>query len=186
MNTKLSFSLITIAFIIGLSTGFAISPEYQTSMEAKNSPMKELGNPDKFLDQRYLNNMIAHHLSAIDLCEQVLKNSKRPELQELAKTIIKLDTEGIKSLYQYKKDWYKDERKVTNFSKVNLGKYDEKFDLRFLNAFINHHDEAIMGAKEIKTKSTRNEILNLSDEVIQILSTNKDQLLKWRQSWYQI
>lgn len=186
MNTKLSYSLITVSFILGLSTGFAISPEYLTRMETKNSPMKELGNPDKYLDQRYLNNMIAHHLSAIYLCEQVLKNSKRPELQELAKIIIKLDTDGIKTLSQYKKDWYKDERIITNFTKVNLGEYDEKFDLRFLNAFINHHDEAIMGAREIKTKSTRNEILNLSDEVIQILTTNKEQLLKWRLSWYQI
>lgn len=186
MSKPITLSLIVISFIIGLSVGFALSPEYRIQMSSKQSGMVELGQPDKYLDLRYLNNMIAHHQSAINLCQQTLKHTKRPELQKLSEAIITADTEGIKTLYQYKKDWYSDTRQVTLFTKTNLGSYDENFDLRFLNAMIIHHDEAIASAKEVRTKSTRNEVLNLANEVIQNLSANKTQLLEWRAAWYKI
>lgn len=183
---KLSFSLIIISFILGLTLGFALSPEYTFKMKNRQSAMRELGNPDKFLDQRYLDNLIAHHQSAIYMSKQVEANSKRKEMVDLAKEIIKVDEVNIKELYIWKKSWYQNTRTINSFEKINLGSYDEKFDLRFLNALIAHHDEAIMGAKEVRTKTQRNEVLNLADSIIEGLTKNKEAFLKYRLTWYQI
>lgn len=186
MSKPFSFSLIIIAFVLGLSTGFILSPEYATKMQSRGNQMVELGKADKFVDLRYIDNMIAHHLNAINMATQAKSISKRPEIVSLANDIITADEKGIKILYQQKQDWYKNTRQITNYEKINLGSYDDNFDLRFLNALIAHHDEAITNAKEIRTKSNRNEILNLADKVIQSLSASKANLIDWHNNWYKI
>lgn len=186
MSKPLTISVVIISFILGLSTGFIISPEYATKMQSRGTQMVELGNADKFVDLRYIDNMIAHHLNAINMATQAKANSKRPEIIALANDIIKADEDSIKTLYQEKKLWYGNDRQITNFEKINLGTADDKFDLRFLNALIAHHDDAIASAEEIRTKSGRNEILNLADTVIQGLSAGKDKLIEWRKNWYNI
>lgn len=186
MTNPLLLSLVIITFILGLSTGFTLSPEYQEKMQSRGVQMVELGKADQFVDLRYIDNMIAHHLNAIYMANQAKTNSQRPEIVALANDIIKADEAGIKTLYEQKKSWYKNEKQITKFEKINLGAYDETFDLRFLNALIAHHDGAVESAQEIRTKSQRNEILNLADTVIQSLSASKAKLIEWRKNWYNI
>lgn len=186
MSKTQTLSIITVAFILGIGTGFILSPEYATKMSAKKTAMVELGRADKFIDQRYIDGLIAHHLNAIYMARQAETNSQRKEIKELAKEIIAVDTKSIEELYGWKKTWFNNTKQITQYEKINLGAYDEKFDLRFLNALITHHEEAIMTAKEIRTKSQRNEILNLADAIIKNLSSGVDTLSTWRTNWYKI
>ena len=105
---------------------------------------------------------------------------------DLSKEIIKVDEASIKELYAWKKSWFNNTKQITVYEQINFGNYDDKFDLRFLNALIAHHEEAIMTAKEIRTKSQRNEVLNLADSIIEGLTKSKEALLKYRLTWYQI
>ncbi len=182
----LSISVLIITLIIGIGIGYALTPEYANELAMKNSPMKELGQADALIDQRYYDNMIAHHLNAIDMMNQALKSTSRQEIKDLANTIIKLDTESIAHLYQLKLTHYKDNREITRFSITKLGTPDENFDLRLLNALILHHDEAITSSKEMLSKTSKQDTINLANDVIQLLTTNKQQLLQWRKAWYNI
>jgi uncharacterized protein (DUF305 family) len=184
MSKTLTLSVVVVSFILGLGTGFILSPEYANKMDVKKNAMVELGRADRFVDLRYIDGVIAHHQNAIFMAKQAVVNSKRQEVQKLATDIIQADEKSISELYQWKKDWYNNTREVVDFEKINLGNYDENFDLRFLNALIAHHDEAIETAGEIRTKSGRNEILNLADTIIQSLTASKETLLDWRSSWY--
>lgn len=188
MNNNLVVSMIVVAFILGLGGGYVLTPEYANMSSERQSGMMEmeLGKPDRFIDQRYLNGMIAHHQSAIFMLEQAQEKSTRPEIQNLADAIIEVDTKDIEKLYSYKQEWYGDSSKVTDFREVNLGDGDDKFDLRLLNALLIHHDEAIAQAMEIQSKSTRTETLNIASNVINTLSANADQLRAWRKEWYGI
>ncbi len=186
MNKYLSYSLSIVTFVIGIGFGYTLTPEYSTDISMKNTGMVALGRADKFVDQRYINNMIAHHLNAIDMMNQALKNTKRSEIKDLASTIIKLDEASIIKLYQLKRDWYKDTRSITIYEKTNLGDSDDSFDLRLLNALIAHHDEAIVSSKELRSKSSKTETLIIANDTIELLTSNKEQLLKWRQAWYNI
>ncbi len=184
MNKSLATSFIIIAYLIGVGVGFFLTPEYTQMEEAKTSPMMELGKADRNLDLRFINGMIAHHQSAIYLSEQAIKNSSRTEIRELAHTIINLDQEGIKRLYSWKEQWYRSSEKITNFQKINLGPADSQFDLRFLNAMITHHEEAIAVATDVLTKSYRTEVLNEANAVNSLLSENLRVLKEWREAWY--
>ncbi len=184
MTKALTLSTVVVAFVLGMTTGFILSPEYAIRMSDKKTAMVELGKADKFIDLRYIDGVIAHHLNAIYMARQAETNSQRKEIKELAKEIIAVDTKSIEELYSWKKSWFDNTKQITRYEKINLGAYDEKFDLRFLNALIAHHEDAIEAAKEIRTKSQRNEILNLADAIIKNLSSGIDVLSGWRTNWY--
>jgi len=184
MSKTLTFSIVIVTFILGIGTGFILSPEYANKMASKRTAMVELGRADKFVDLRYIDGVIAHHLNAIYMARQAETNSERKEIKDLAKEIISVDEASVKELYEWKKTWFNNTKQITVYEKINLGKSDDKFDLRFLNALIAHHEEAIMTAKEIRTKSQRNEILNLADTIIKNLSSGMETLAAWRTNWY--
>jgi uncharacterized protein (DUF305 family) len=179
----LTISLVIVAFVIGIGAGYLIAPEYaMAGYETKQ--MADLGKADKYVDLRYLNAMIAHHGGAIILAQQAKEKTQRPEIKQLAEDIITGEPKAIAELYQWKKDWYKDIRKVSDKAVPNLGEYDENFDLRFLNALIAHHEEGIVMAKEIRLKSTRAQVLSNADAVIEFLSGGLTMLKEWRGQWY--
>ena len=90
MSKTLSISLMIVTFILGISFGYVFSPQYTMDANASKE-MPGLGQADRYLDLRYINQMIAHHRGAILLAEQVLEKSKRPEIQGLAKEILEIN-----------------------------------------------------------------------------------------------
>lgn len=130
--------------------------------------------------------MIAHHRGAMLLAEQVNTQTQRKEMKDLASMILKDEPPAIAELYAWKKDWYGDTKKVKDPIVSNLGTYDDKFDLRFLNALIAHHEEGLIMTAETKTKSSRNEILNNADAVDTFLTTTLKLFKGWRLDWYKI
>lgn len=182
ISTYLSVSFIVISFILGIGVGYYITPEYSLSMYEKNE--MDLGRPDKWVDQRYLNEMIRHHRGAILLAEQAEK-SQRTEIKNLAVDIQNGEPKLIEELYSWKKEWYQDNRKVNDPVVSNLGNYDETFDLRFLNALIAHHENGIKMTDEISKKSSRSEVLNNANAVENFLKGSITTLLEWRTNWYQ-
>ncbi len=184
MSKYLSASLIIMALIFGIGIGYLITPEYRMVDDEMNE--MGFGKADKNVDLRYMNSMIGHHESAMVLAKEVKDKTKRKEIKELAETILENEPKLIKELYEWKKDWYKDTSKVDASEVPNLGSYDEKLDLRFLNALIAHHEAGIDMAEEIKGKSSRNEVLNNADVLIDFLSKSSDDLMQWRKEWYGI
>lgn len=183
-SITLTISLMIVAGIVGILYGYALTPEYRVTMYDKNT--MDLGRPDRLLDLRYINAMIAHHRGAMLLAEQASRETQRPEMKDLSAKILMDEPKAIAELYLWKKTWYGDSRTVKDPIVANLGTYDEKFDLRFLNALIAHHEVGILMTKEITAKSSRTEILNNADAVDTFLTTTLKLFKDWRLSWYNI
>ncbi len=184
ISISLTLGLVITGIISGIAFGYYLTPEYKFSMYEKNA--MSLGQADRTFDLRYINAMIAHHRGAMLLAEQLAKNSKRTEMQELAQTILTEEPKSITELYSWKKDWYGDTKAVRDPVVANLGAWDEKFDLRFLNALIAHHEAGIVMTKETRQKSSRAEILNNADAVESFLLNGIGTLKGVRNSWYNI
>jgi uncharacterized protein (DUF305 family) len=184
ISIYLAISLMIIAGIIGVGIGYALTPQYSLAMYDKN--MMDLGQPDRWLDLRYINAMIEHHRGAILLAEQASRESQRQKIKDLAAEIPNGENVLINELYKWKKDWYGDSRIVRDPISPKLGRYDEKFDLRFLNALIAHHEVGILMTKETRLKSSRTEILNNADAVEEFLTNSAKMLKEWRKNWYNI
>lgn len=182
-SSYLTLSLVIVAFIIGVGTGYFITPEYQQTMYAKEE--MGLGEADRWIDLRYINAMIAHHRGAILVAEQASK-SQRKEIQDLAAAIQAGEPKLIAELYQWKKDWYNDTRQVKDPVVPQFGNYDKTFDLRVLNTIISHHEAGIVMTKEIRLKSSRTEIINNADAVESFLQGSIVTLKDWRSQWYNV
>lgn len=182
ISLALSLSLIVVGFIVGIGVGYYVTPQYQETMYERGM---DLGRADRLVDLRYLNAMAAHHRGAMLLAEQA-QQSQRQEIASLAADILKNEPALIQELYQWKEDWYGDSRGVRDPQVANLGEVDATFDLRFLNALIAHHQAGIEMTKEIRTKSSRSEVINNADAVEQFLTSTLPMLRDWRRVWYSV
>lgn len=184
ISIYLASGLILSGFLIGIAFGYFIAPEYRVSMYEKDS--MDLGLADRTFDLRYINAMIAHHRGAMLLAEQLGKNTQRSEMQILAQNILKEEPAAIDELYSWKKEWYGDTKIVRDPVVPRLGSFDDKFDLRFLNAMIAHHQDGVVMTEETRRKSSRTEILNNADAVESFLTQGLEALRNFRKEWYQI
>jgi uncharacterized protein (DUF305 family) len=66
----------------------------------------DLGEADDEFDLRFIEAMIPHHQGAIDMAQQALEKSDRPEIQELAQNIIDSQQQEIDQMEQWQKEWY--------------------------------------------------------------------------------
>jgi len=179
----LAVALSIVMAVIGIGAGYWLTPQYSLSMYDKNS--MDLGQPDKWVDLRYLDGMIAHHRGAILLAEKA-SISQRTEIRNLCKEILKNEPVAIAELYKWKKEWYGDQRKVRDPQVANLGSSDSKLDLRFLNALIAHHENGVRMTREIRLKSSRSEVLDNADAVELFLKGGLGMLREWRKELYNV
>jgi uncharacterized protein (DUF305 family) len=180
----LCISLIIIFTIIGIGIGYWLTPEYTLSMYDKTT--MGLGQADRWFDLRYINAMIAHHRGAVLMAQKVATQTQRQEIKDLTSDILKNEPIAIDELYEWKKDWYNDTKKVADPLVPNFSIYDGKYDLRFLNALISHHQDGIVMVKEARLKSSRTDVLNNIDTVENFLTNSIETLTNWRKIWYQI
>ncbi len=178
----LAVSLLVVGLIVGAGIGYYLTPEYQETMYTKSM---DLGTADRLVDLRYLNAMTAHHRGALLLAKQA-EQSQRAEIRDLAAAIQRDEPRLIDELYAWKKQWYRDTRRVRDPLPAQLGTYDEKLDLRFLNALIAHHEEGIRMTQEVRAKSSRTEVLDNADAVETFLKTTLVTLKDWRRTWYSV
>lgn len=183
VSISLAVSLAIIMAIMGVGAGYWLTPQYRLSMYDKNS--MDLGQPDQWVDLRYLDGMIAHHREAMMLAEKAAI-SPRSEIRKLSGEILKNEPVAIAELYEWKKEWYGDHKKVRDPEAVHLGNYNKTFDLRFLNALIAHHENGIRMTREIRLKSSRSEILDNADSTELFLRNGLGKLRLWRKEWYNV
>jgi uncharacterized protein (DUF305 family) len=80
----------------------AMSPEQMKAMQMDMN----LGKSDAEFDLRFLNAMIPHHEGALTMAKDVLNKSQRPEIKQLAETIIASQQKEIDQMKQWRKAWY--------------------------------------------------------------------------------
>jgi uncharacterized protein (DUF305 family) len=67
---------------------------------------------------------------------------------------------------------------------MELGPADADYDLRFIDAMILHHQGAVVMAQEVQQKSTRPEMKQLANEIIEAQEKEIVQMQQWRKAWY--
>jgi uncharacterized protein (DUF305 family) len=81
-----------------------MSQEQIKSMGVMMDP-QELANRQPF-DRAFIDAMIPHHQSAIEMARVALENSDNPRIKELAENIVSAQQREIEQLKQWREDWY--------------------------------------------------------------------------------
>lgn len=76
----------------------------QNMMDGMMAELK--GKTGDEFDKAFLSEMIMHHEGAVVMAQAVLKNSKRPELLQLANDIITAQTKEIEMMKNWQKNWF--------------------------------------------------------------------------------
>jgi uncharacterized protein (DUF305 family) len=59
-------------------------------------------------DREFIRQMVPHHQMGIMMARMVLRGSERPEIQELARSIIDTQSAEIEQMLEWYRDWYED------------------------------------------------------------------------------
>jgi uncharacterized protein (DUF305 family) len=163
-----------------------------------------LGPKDAEFDLRFIDGMILHHQGAIAMAEAVLQNSQRDEMKQLAEAVIAAQQGEIDQMRQWRQAWYPDasedlvmydtqmghtmvmtpEMQTAMMMDGDLGKADDEFDLRFINAMIPHHEGALTMAEQVLENSERSELRQVAQNILATQQAEIDQMEQWRQEWY--
>ena len=82
-----------------------MSPEQMRGMGMMMDP-KRLSKREPF-DEAFIDAMIPHHRSAIQMAQVSSKKSKIPEIKELAGNIVTAQKREIEQMKQWRKEWYR-------------------------------------------------------------------------------
>ncbi|MBW4517607.1 MAG: DUF305 domain-containing protein [Timaviella obliquedivisa GSE-PSE-MK23-08B] len=173
-------------------------------MNHGSSMNMSLGPKDENFDLRFVDGMTPHHEGAVTMAQEALQKSQRPEIKQLAQTIIDAQQKEIAQMKEWRTAWYPDasatpmmyssemghmmpmseEMKSSMMMNTDLGAADDQFDLRFLNAMIPHHEGALTMAKEALQKSDRPEVKELAQDIIASQQQEISQMQQWKKAWY--
>ena len=81
-----------------------MSPEQMRSMGTMMDP-QEFANREPF-DKAFIDAMIPHHQSAIEMAEVAYEKSKNPRIKDLAENIMSAQKREIEQMKQWRKDWF--------------------------------------------------------------------------------
>ena len=69
-------------------------------------------------------------------------------------------------------------------SSMDLGPADARYDLRFIDAMIPHHEGAVIIAKDAVQKAKHPELKALAEAILKAQPVEINQMRDWRKAWY--
>jgi len=182
--TVLSFSLI----LAGCSTN-KISNNTSTSQKGEGMNGSSMMHSVEIKNEEdFLQNMIPHHVEAVDTSKIVTAQTSDPELKKFTVDVITVQSKEIDQMKGWLKEWYDKEYTVnSNYAammgdlKTETGKELEK---KYLEGMISHHEGAIEMAEQVLTLNPRPEIKKMAEDIISLQQTEVEMMQGWLKTKY--
>jgi uncharacterized protein (DUF305 family) len=146
-------------------------------------------DPEIPFDLAFLDDMTTHHEGAIAMAEELLAETSRPELLELASGIIEAQKSEVEQMVRWRSEWYPDAAPSSGTG-MELGAMSVSedasvpYDQRFLQAMIDHHQGAIGMAEMAAQQTERDEIRKLAGSITSAQQSEIAQMQKWLSEWF--
>ena len=163
-------------------------------------------NSQQTFDQQFIDMMVPHHQGALVMATIAQSRSQRPEIKQLATSILASQKTEIDQMKQWRKVWYGSDQTppMTRMPMVPgmggehgghgtmnmqadvdaLRRAGDPFDKAFIDMMIPHHQSAIDAAKVVESKTQRAEVRDLAKAIIADQQREIDQMKQWRMAWY--
>ena len=145
-------------------------------------------------EQNFLQQMIQHHRSGIEMAKLATDHTSRAELRQFAEKMISKQQAEIDKMTGWLKSWYNaSPKEVANEAadkemKMHVSMLSEKkdsaFDKAFLEMMPKHHHAAVEMAEQAEKKATHPELKELAATMAKDQQAEIKQLKDWAQSWF--
>ena len=187
---KLLLATAGTAALLLVATALAHDPNGK--VDPMNAALQSLKGAE--FEQSFLQQMIQHHQSAIDMAKMVKDHTKRTELQQLADKIMTSQQQEIDKMTGWLREWFQaspkpvanetaDKEMKPHMAMLN-GKHDADFDKAFLQMMPQHHHMAVEMAEQVAKKGTHSELKELATKMAKDQSEEIKQLKGWAQAWF--
>ena len=170
----------------------ALAHDPSGKVDPMNAALQSLKGPE--FEQSFLQQMIQHHRSGIEMAKMVRDHTKRAELQQFADKMITSQQQEIEKMTGWLKDWFQTSPKsVANESadkemkphmSMLSGKHDADFDKAFVQMMPEHHHMAVEMAEQVEKKGTHSELKELAAKMAKDQSEEIKQMKGWAQAWF--
>lgn len=192
---KRLISSLGLIIVTILMVGCASQTE--TAQETEGHEMEGMDNgsaaEERPIDAMFIDGMIPHHQSAIDMAEMALEQAEHEEIRTLAQQIIDAQQSEIDMMMEWRAEWYPDLPPTDGMHMEGMMSEEDMmmstdesipFDLRFLDAMIPHHQGAIQMAQAVLDSAEHEEVRTMAQGIIDSQQAEIDQMQAWRTEWY--
>lgn len=146
-------------------------------------------------DLQFIDTMIAHHTSALDMERLAATNTNNPELKKFATQIFDDQTKEINQMKEWREKWFAGKPQAINMEMPGMRESmqmemtaldkarDKDFDAEFIRLMIPHHNGAVLMAKEALQKSEKPEIKTLAGNIIKAQEAEIKMMNEWKEKW---
>jgi len=172
------------------------SSQEMTGHGSMHSMQSSPGAAKAAFDHQFLDTMVVHHQSAIEMAQLVEERSAHKELKQMAQKMIDDQRREIQQMEEWKQKWYADKGDAVNMSMPGMAESmkdmsmdalrsatGETFDAMFIDMMGRHHDGAIKMAQDAVSKATHPEIMKLANDIIREQKREVSQMAKWKKDW---
>jgi len=153
------------------------------------------GVSGKDFEVKFMQDMIAHHQSAVEMAQLVPTHTKRPELNTLAQNIISSQSKEISQMTTWLAQWDNAKPLASSMDAPGMmdmmggidqmkSAKDAAFDRLFLDQMTMHHQQAVNMSKLVPQKSQRPELVNLSQNIITAQTGEIQHMNTWKKQWF--
>lgn len=190
MKNKLIRPLFAAFTLITAVTAFGHNPNGKA--DPMNASLERLKGAE--FEQSYLQQMIQHHRSGIDMAKLVSDHTKRSELREFTSKMISMQQQEIDKMTGWLKDWFQTspkevanaaaDKEMTTHMSVLSDMRDADFDKAFLEMMPKHHHMAVEMAEQAEKKSTHSQLKEFAAKLAKDQEDEIKQMKNWAQSWF--
>ena len=150
-------------------------------------------------DEAYIADMLAHHEGALNMSEMVSAGTERPELIQLAQTIMQTQSQELMKMQTWQQEWGYERTMGGHGSHAGMGNEMSgdmmmmgeeltglkgvEFDKKFLELMIEHHQQAVDMSKYADTNASHQELKSLASAVITAQEAEIAQMKQWQTEW---
>ena len=146
-------------------------------------------------DLQFIDTMIAHHQSAIDMARIASTNTGNADLKKFAGQIIDDQTREISQLKGWREGWYPGQPPALNMEMPGMHESMQMdmtalksargrdFDAEFVRLMIPHHAGAVAMARDALAKAEHPEIKTLANQIIKAQEAEMKMMERWKTEW---
>ncbi|VDN46659.1 conserved exported protein of unknown function [Petrocella atlantisensis] len=139
-----------------------------------------MDHPQVTSEEIFIAEMIPHHQEAVDSSLLMLE-SQNTQVKSLAESIVTAQEQEVSMMQEWMRQWYPDSNYTSMYQNMMPDltslEGDDK-DEAYLKGMIDHHEGAIMMAKQAQELELRSEVFELTENII---STQEDEITQINQ-----